>query len=79
MSQAIVIEEVTGAQCRAVATPEGRRARASRDRAGDQAGKSSPDLGIRIEDEVRVTREGHEDLTAAAPKAPEEVELCCTR
>ena len=36
-------------------------------------------IGIRIEDDVLVTAEGHEVLTAAVPKLPQEVELCCTR
>ncbi len=36
-------------------------------------------VGIRIEDDVLVTQDGHENLTAAVPKSPDEVELCCTR
>ena len=36
-------------------------------------------IGIRIEDDVLVTADGHEVLTAAIPKLPQEVELCCTR
>ena len=31
------------------------------------------------EDDVLVTADGHENLTAAVPKLPDEVELCCTR
>ncbi|MEW5824586.1 MAG: Xaa-Pro aminopeptidase [Pseudomonadota bacterium] len=31
-------------------------------------------IGIRIEDDVRVTREGHEVLTDSVPKAPDEIE-----
>jgi len=36
-------------------------------------------LGIRIEDDVLVTAEGHEVLTASVPKLPAEVEMCCAR
>jgi Xaa-Pro aminopeptidase len=36
-------------------------------------------IGVRIEDDVLVTADGHEVLTAAVPKLPQEVELCCTR
>jgi Xaa-Pro aminopeptidase len=36
-------------------------------------------IGIRIEDDILVTKDGHENLTAAVPKLPDEVELCCTR
>jgi Xaa-Pro aminopeptidase len=49
--------------------------------AADDAG-APPELrgiGIRIEDDILVTPEGHENLTAAVPKSPDEVELCCTR
>ena len=31
-------------------------------------------IGIRIEDDVLVTRDGHEVLTAAAPKTVDEIE-----
>jgi Xaa-Pro aminopeptidase len=31
-------------------------------------------IGIRIEDDVAVTRDGHEVLTAAVPKDPEALE-----
>jgi Xaa-Pro aminopeptidase len=44
-----------------------------------QAPEALRGIGIRIEDDVLVTAEGHDVLTAAIPKAPEEVELCCTR
>jgi Xaa-Pro aminopeptidase len=36
-------------------------------------------VGIRIEDDILVTEAGHENLTAAAPKDPREVEMACTR
>jgi len=36
-------------------------------------------IGIRIEDDILVTKDGQENLTAAVPKLPDEVELCCTR
>jgi len=36
-------------------------------------------FGIRIEDDLLVTSEGHENLTGAIPKTPEEVEACCVR
>jgi Xaa-Pro aminopeptidase len=31
-------------------------------------------IGVRIEDDILVTANGHENLTAAIPKAPAEVE-----
>ena len=37
-------------------------------------------IGVRIEDDVVVTRDGHENLNAALPKAPDELEaLVCER
>jgi Xaa-Pro aminopeptidase len=36
-------------------------------------------LGIRIEDDVLVTADGHEVLTAACPKTIEDVEAACRR
>ncbi len=39
-----------------------------------QVDKQWWDIGIRIEDDVRVTRTGHEVLTARAPKTVEEIE-----
>ena len=31
-------------------------------------------IGIRIEDDIAITESGHENLTAAIPKAPDELE-----
>jgi Xaa-Pro aminopeptidase len=36
-------------------------------------------IGVRIEDDVLVTADGHENLTAATPKTVAEVEAVCTR
>jgi Xaa-Pro aminopeptidase len=36
-------------------------------------------IGVRIEDDVLVTRDGHEVLTAACPKEIEELERICRR
>jgi Xaa-Pro aminopeptidase len=36
-------------------------------------------VGIRIEDDILVTADGHVNLTEATPKAPDEVEACCVR
>jgi Xaa-Pro aminopeptidase len=37
------------------------------------------DIGVRIEDDVLVTADGHENLTAAAPKSLSDVEAVCAR
>jgi Xaa-Pro aminopeptidase len=36
-------------------------------------------IGVRIEDDVLITADGHEILTAGAPKDPDELERVCTR
>jgi Xaa-Pro aminopeptidase len=36
-------------------------------------------IGVRIEDDILVTPEGHENLTQATPKEPREVEAACVR
>jgi Xaa-Pro aminopeptidase len=36
-------------------------------------------IGVRIEDDVLVTAEGIDNLTAAAPKTVAEVEAACAR
>lgn len=41
---------------------------------GSEAAKKWQGIGIRIEDDVLVTRDGHEVLTAEAPKEPDEIE-----
>ncbi len=43
------------------------------------APKEMRGVGIRIEDDVLVTEQGHENLTAAVPKEVAEVEAVCTR
>jgi Xaa-Pro aminopeptidase len=37
------------------------------------------DIGVRIEDDVLVTADGHENLTGAAPKSLSDVEAACAR
>ena len=44
-----------------------------------EAPKEMRGVGIRIEDDVLVTETGHENLTAAVPKEPGEVEAVCVR
>ncbi|WP_242340801.1 MULTISPECIES: aminopeptidase P N-terminal domain-containing protein [Anaeromyxobacter] len=45
----------------------------------ESAPKEMRGVGIRIEDDVLVTPEGHENLTAAVPKEVAEVEAVCVR
>jgi Xaa-Pro aminopeptidase len=45
----------------------------------EAAPKEMRGVGIRIEDDVLVTGDGHENLTAAAPKEVSELEAVCTR
>jgi Xaa-Pro aminopeptidase len=45
----------------------------------ETAPKEMRGVGIRIEDDVLVTPEGHENLTAAVPKEVDEVEAVCVR
>jgi Xaa-Pro aminopeptidase len=49
--------------------------------AADDAGapEALRGVGIRIEDDILVTADGHVNLTASTPKAPDEVEACCVR
>jgi len=48
--------------------------------AGDQAAPEAlRGVGIRIEDDILVTKEGRLDLTAAIPKEPAAVEAACSR
>jgi Xaa-Pro aminopeptidase len=48
-------------------------------RAADDIPAAFHDIGVRIEDDVVVTALGHENLTAATPKAVAEVEAACVR
>jgi Xaa-Pro aminopeptidase len=45
----------------------------------DKAPAELKGLGIRIEDDIRVTESGHENLTAAIPRTVAEVEAACRR
>jgi Xaa-Pro aminopeptidase len=45
----------------------------------DKAPPQLRGLGIRIEDDILVTDAGHENLTAAIPRTPEDVEAACRR
>ena len=46
------------------------------DRRGRRA-RESRGIGVRIEDDVLVTADGHENLTAACPKEVAELERSC--
>jgi Xaa-Pro aminopeptidase len=48
-------------------------------RTGDDIPEAFHDIGVRIEDDVLVTQQGHENLTAATPKTVAEVEAACVR
>jgi Xaa-Pro aminopeptidase len=41
---------------------------------GEEAGAAFCGIGVRIEDDVAITPDGHENLTNAIPKAPDEIE-----
>jgi len=48
-------------------------------RPADNLPESFWNIGVRIEDDVLVTANGHENLTLAAPKSVADVEAACTR
>jgi Xaa-Pro aminopeptidase len=48
-------------------------------RSGDDIPEAFHNIGVRIEDDVLVTPDGHENLTAATPKSVADVEAACAR
>ena len=46
-------------------------------RPGEGVPEEFHDIGVRIEDDVVVTADGHENLTARAPKTVADVEAAC--